>query len=625
MSDERVKSEPAVLSKNRRQAIYCLGAIVAVVTFKVVDYLTNGLCGSALSWAAAFGVALLTLFLANLSGVVAQELVLALRKGGGGQGVSDPCPRAPRERHEITETKECPPPIAKAQQEQEPTSAAPPGPLRAESDNHWTLRDLGKEPCLTSDERITALPAPAATLRCDAEWHVIHGGKEVGPLSLAELVGKAALGDIEADDLVKQAGGLWTKARDFRFLRQQFLRQDSAKGTSPTSSSPAQGTAQDNAQIALAPVQQPGSMDYERTTRSPVSARAAQGNFELAAGIIGWGIFFVLVGAVPVLCCFGVCSISNSTGNSDTAGERRQAADQGDNAAPGQFQAPGRTIFAEEAYERGNAWLAKKEYPQAIAEYNEAIRLDPRYAEAYTSRGFAWCNNGDCDKAMADCTEAIRLDPKNAEAYCYRGFGWCCKEDYDTAIRDFDEAIRLEPQVAGNYHGRGYAWFQKQDYDKAIRDFNEALRISPNHAGASDYCARAHIGRSGAWMEKKDYDEVIKDCNEAVRLDPKNAGHYACRAIARAMKKDYDKAIVDFDEAIRLDPRDTLAYIDRGLAWSSKKEYDRAIMDFDEAIRLDPKNARAFQNRGNARWENREFDKAKKDWIEAHRLDPKSF
>ena len=54
----------------------------------------------------------------------------------------------------------------------------------------------------------------------------------------------------------------------------------------------------------------------------------------------------------------------------------------------------------------------KGDYDRAIADYDEAIRLDPRYAVAYYNRGVAYCDKGDYDRAIADYNEAIRLDPK---------------------------------------------------------------------------------------------------------------------------------------------------------------------------------------------------------------------
>ena len=63
----------------------------------------------------------------------------------------------------------------------------------------------------------------------------------------------------------------------------------------------------------------------------------------------------------------------------------------------------------------------KKDYDKAIADYNEAIRLDPGYAHAYNGRGKTWSAKKDYDKAIADYNEAIRLYPGYVHAYCNRG------------------------------------------------------------------------------------------------------------------------------------------------------------------------------------------------------------
>ena len=52
-----------------------------------------------------------------------------------------------------------------------------------------------------------------------------------------------------------------------------------------------------------------------------------------------------------------------------------------------------------------------KEYDKAIADYTEAIRLEPAQPAAYFNRGNARLEKKEYDKAIADYTEAIRLEP----------------------------------------------------------------------------------------------------------------------------------------------------------------------------------------------------------------------
>ena len=52
----------------------------------------------------------------------------------------------------------------------------------------------------------------------------------------------------------------------------------------------------------------------------------------------------------------------------------------------------------------------------------------------------------DWDRAVADYSEAIRLEPQNMSYYRARSNAWFGKGDQDKAIRDIDEAIPLKPQ-----------------------------------------------------------------------------------------------------------------------------------------------------------------------------------
>jgi tetratricopeptide (TPR) repeat protein len=112
------------------------------------------------------------------------------------------------------------------------------------------------------------------------------------------------------------------------------------------------------------------------------------------------------------------------------------------------------------------AWREKKEYDRAIADCDQALRLDPRYAWAMFDRARAYEDKGDVDHAIADFTAAIKLDPKGDQgclacSYNGRGICWKDKGDLDRAISDYNQAIRIDPKLGHAYANRARAWRAK--------------------------------------------------------------------------------------------------------------------------------------------------------------------
>src|SRR5262245_9394531 len=86
---------------------------------------------------------------------------------------------------------------------------------------------------------------------------------------------------------------------------------------------------------------------------------------------------------------------------------------------------------AEAAFKRGMAALTSNAYDQAIADFTQAIALNPQRVEAYHNRGEAYRGKGDYDRALADYTQALTVNPNFTEAYVTRGVIYSSKGDYD--------------------------------------------------------------------------------------------------------------------------------------------------------------------------------------------------
>ena len=262
--------------------------------------------------------------------------------------------------------------------------------------------------------------------------------------------------------------------------------------------------------------------------------------------------------------------------------------------------------------DRGILFASRGDYYMAIAEFTEAIRLDGRLASAYILRGRAlfasasyvtsigenfsnvtttittgWNISSErqalYDRAIADFTQAIRLDPNSAQAYRERGVVYSDRGDPDRGIADLNQSIRLAPNYALAYNNRGNMYRRKGDYDRAIADYNQAIRIDPNFA-------RAYMNRGGTYRDKGDYNRAIADHNQAIQLAPNDAVTYNQRGSYYYTIEDYDRAITDYTQAIRLDPNYLVAYANRGVAYLAKGDYNRAVADYETALRIDPNN-----------------------------------
>jgi tetratricopeptide (TPR) repeat protein len=156
---------------------------------------------------------------------------------------------------------------------------------------------------------------------------------------------------------------------------------------------------------------------------------------------------------------------------------------------------------------------ARAEETRTVAGSKTEVPAGDSSAEFFAKRAGSYIMKKDYDKAIADLNEAIRMDPLNAFYFCQRGYSYHQKKDYDKAIADFNEAIRMDPFNALYFFDRGRSYGWKDEDDKAIADYNEAIRIDPSKG--------LYFGsRAMVYGFKGDYKNAVADYKEAVRLEP---------------------------------------------------------------------------------------------------------
>lgn len=143
-------------------------------------------------------------------------------------------------------------------------------------------------------------------------------------------------------------------------------------------------------------------------------------------------------------------------------------------------------------YRYGRALRDQGAFDAAIARYGESIALAPT-ADAFNHRAVAYFGKGDHDNAIRDYGEALRIDPKHAEALNNRAWTYFTARNFAAALADADRAIAIDAGQAYVWDTRGHVHEALGNRHEAIRDYVKALELDADTA-----TSREALNRLGA-------------------------------------------------------------------------------------------------------------------------------
>ncbi|KAM6462023.1 tetratricopeptide repeat protein 6 isoform 2-T2 [Liasis olivaceus] len=227
----------------------------------------------------------------------------------------------------------------------------------------------------------------------------------------------------------------------------------------------------------------------------------------------------------------------------------------------------------------GKIQMKARKFKDALSSFNEGLvlltgsdRLLPSTSEAaelYFLKGQCYMEQVFLLEACDAFTSAVRLYPRYADAFYQRGL---CRMQLQQAkcILDFNKTLAVLPT-----------------HFQSLRDYGIVLLLETN----KDIVLKVLINRALVYIEMKHYDFALEDFADVAMTEQKNKELFISIGLCYHRLKKYEEAVESFSKVLQLDPFFLDAYIGRGnayLEYGHSEGARQALKDFLKAVHINP-------------------------------------
>ncbi|KAK2705210.1 hypothetical protein QYM36_017305 [Artemia franciscana] len=238
--------------------------------------------------------------------------------------------------------------------------------------------------------------------------------------------------------------------------------------------------------------------------------------------------------------------------------------------------------IAKVAAEAGNVTLA-------IEEYQEAIRLNPRYDQAMNNLANLLRDQNSLDDAELLLEKAISIRPSFTAAWMNLGIVRASLKKYHDAEKAYLKALMLRKRYPDCYYNLGNLYLETKQLDKAYAAYLNATSLRPTHALAWSNLI-AMLDNEG------NVSKAMMLSKKALKYIPGEPSLHFTMANALGKTGRYQESEDHFLEAIRLMPDNPVYYANLGVLYHRWKKYEKALLYYRLALQLDPEFRSAKEN-----------------------------
>jgi len=231
----------------------------------------------------------------------------------------------------------------------------------------------------------------------------------------------------------------------------------------------------------------------------------------------------------------------------------------------------------------------REKYPEAIAQYEKAIRLDEKKPGAWQGLANAQDAAGDYASAIQSYRKITELDSYDGSAYLRWGNVCFAQKKFSDAVEIYRRGAPFMPNPEWAFLNCGKALAEQRQYAQAAASYQQALVIQTNFS-------EAHDAWGWALYLQQNYDDAIAQFEKAVEKGPTNANAHMNWGLVLAVQQMYDAAMEHYQIAVELNPSEGYTYLNWANVLAEQGAYAEAIAKCEQATQIIPDFAYGYHN-----------------------------
>jgi len=233
----------------------------------------------------------------------------------------------------------------------------------------------------------------------------------------------------------------------------------------------------------------------------------------------------------------------------------------------------GESLWLKYSDTKQKQWIAP-----AQSDCNDAVKLGNAGAAGHACLGRIDDGTGHYPEAIAEFQLALGLEPTNEEAAVGLANSYEHKGKITEAEKAYQQAVQSHPNSRYSYNSFGLFYLHRNQYDKALDMYRKVAEIAPDWYGTY-----ANIG--SIYDEMGQYEKAIDPLKKSIAIRPSYAGYVNLGAAYFGLNK-FDDAAQAYQEAIKLDPQQQVTWGNLGLAFYYGGKKDQATAPLRKAAEL---------------------------------------